>query len=164
MEIEGSCYCGRVRFRAVSHTPYPYMRCYCSMCRKTAGGGGYAINIMAEADTMEVSGEEFVEAHDNWIDDEEHPGKLIKSSGKGYYCRCCGTALWQADPQWPQWIYPFASAIDTPLPQPPELVHIMLDFAAPWVDIPSGKGHRRYRRYPEESIEHWHKRHGLYQP
>lgn len=46
MEIEGSCYCGRVTFNVVSHTPYPYMRCYCSMCRKTAGGG---------ADTLSTS-------------------------------------------------------------------------------------------------------------
>jgi hypothetical protein len=28
-----------------SHTPYPYQRCYCSICRKSAGGGGYAITV-----------------------------------------------------------------------------------------------------------------------
>ena len=64
MEIQGSCYCGQVKFTAVSHTPYPYMRCYCSMCRKTAGGGGYSINIMAQADTFKVEGEEHVAVHD----------------------------------------------------------------------------------------------------
>ena len=62
MEIKGSCYCGRVNFTAVSKTPYPYMRCYCSICRKTAGGGGYAINIMAQADTFKVEGEAHVAA------------------------------------------------------------------------------------------------------
>ena len=162
MQIEGSCYCGRVRFSAVSHTPYPYMRCYCSMCRKTAGGGGYAVNIMAQADTFEVQGNQHVATHINWVDDDSQPGRLTESPGKAYYCRDCGSALWSGDPRWPQWVYPYASAIDTPLPRPPETVHVMLDFAAPWVEIPRGQGHQHFRRYPDESIEDWHKRHGLY--
>jgi len=164
MDIEGSCYCARVKFTALSHTPYPYMRCYCSMCRKTAGGGGYTINIMAEADTLKVEGQEYVAAHENLIDDEAHPGQLKPSPGKGYYCRHCGSALWAADPRWPKWIYPFASAVDTPLPRPPEVFHIMLDFAASWVEVPQGERHRHFARYPDESIEDWHRRHGLYQP
>ena len=49
MLLEGSCRCGAVRFSLDSHTPYPYQRCYCSICRKSAGGGGYAINIMGVA-------------------------------------------------------------------------------------------------------------------
>lgn len=48
MELQGSCRCGGVKFSCLSHTPYPYMRCYCSICRKLAGGGGFAINIMAQ--------------------------------------------------------------------------------------------------------------------
>jgi hypothetical protein len=160
MEIEGSCYCGKVKFKAVSHTPYPFMRCYCSMCRKTAGGGGYGINIMAEADGFGVEGEEHVAAHDNWIDDEEHPGQMKLGPGKNYYCSGCGSALWGADPRWAQWVYPFASAIDTPLPKPPEIMHIMLDFAPPWVRVPAGDGHRHFPRYPDESIEGWRRRQG----
>jgi len=60
--LEGSCHCGAVRFSVESHTPVPYMRCYCSVCRKTAGGGGYAINLMAEAETLIVEGMEHVTA------------------------------------------------------------------------------------------------------
>jgi hypothetical protein len=60
-----------------------------------------------------------------------------------------------------QWIYPFAGAIDSPLP--PEIVHIMLDFKAAWVEVPAGAGHRHFRRYPDQSILEWHRRHGLYQ-
>ena len=45
MRLEGSCRCGAISFSVESHTPYPYQRCYCSICRKSAGGGGYAINI-----------------------------------------------------------------------------------------------------------------------
>jgi len=158
MLIEGSCYCRRVRFSAESSTPYPYMRCYCSICRKTAGGGGYAINIMAQADTFKFEGEEHLAFHQAHVEDEEAPGKMVTSPAKRYFCRHCGSALWVADPRWAQWVYPFASAIDTPLPTPPETVHIMLDFAAPWVEIPKGTGHRQFARYPDEGIAEWHMR------
>ena len=40
MLLRGSCHCGAVAFTLKSTTPYPYMRCYCSICRKTGGGGG----------------------------------------------------------------------------------------------------------------------------
>ena len=42
MRLEGSCRCSAISFSVDSHTPYPYQRCYCSICRKSAGGGGYA--------------------------------------------------------------------------------------------------------------------------
>jgi hypothetical protein len=51
MLLEGSCHCGAIRFQVESETPYPYQACYCSICRKTAGGGGYAINLGADANT-----------------------------------------------------------------------------------------------------------------
>ncbi len=40
MRLDGSCHCGAVHFHVESHTPYPFLRCYCSICRKTDGGGG----------------------------------------------------------------------------------------------------------------------------
>jgi hypothetical protein len=55
MRLEGSCRCGAISFSVDSHTPYPYQRCYCSICRKSAGGGGYAINIMGLADTLKLA-------------------------------------------------------------------------------------------------------------
>ena len=58
MRLEGSCHCGAVRFSLNSRTPVPYMRCYCSICRKTGGGGGYAINLGGDAATLEVAGKE----------------------------------------------------------------------------------------------------------
>ncbi len=43
MLLEGSCHCRAVRFSVRSAHPYPFNLCYCSICRKTAGSGGYAI-------------------------------------------------------------------------------------------------------------------------
>jgi len=39
----------------------------------------------------------------------------------------------------------------------------MLDFAAPRVELPVGPKERHFRRYPDESIEQWHRRHGLFE-
>ena len=68
MLLEGSCHCGVVRFRVESPEPYPFMCCYCSICRKTAGGGGYAINLGALSGTLEVEGEENVSIYRARID------------------------------------------------------------------------------------------------
>ena len=160
MRLEGSCHCGAVHFRVESHTPYPFMRCYCSICRKTAGGGGYAINIMGEAATLSVRGQKDVTVYRARI---KEPGAARRtlSDARRHFCAKCGSALWVSDQRWSEWVYPFASAIDTPLPKPPEEIELMLDYAAPWVHVPSGPSHTHFAEYPEESIADWHKRRGL---
>ncbi|MFQ6024561.1 MAG: GFA family protein [Acidiferrobacterales bacterium] len=162
MLLHGSCHCGAVKFSIQSYTPYPYMCCYCSICRKTAGGGGYAINIMGEADTLQVEGRTQItvyQAHRRAADGTE----TSVSPARRHFCSHCGSALWISDPRWPQWIYPFASAIDTPLPVSKEHVHLMLNFAASWVEIPAGPHDVYFPEYPEETIVDWHKRRSLYE-
>ena len=163
MELQGSCHCGAVCFRINSPTPYPYLVCYCSICRKTAGGGGYAINLGGVSSSLEVEGEENVTAFQARIRNPEDPEEKI-SPARRHFCSRCGSALWVYDQRWPELIHPFASAIDTPLPKTPEKVRIMLEFAAPWCEIPEeGDGsERHFPRYPDESIEDWHRRHDLY--
>jgi hypothetical protein len=163
MQLDGSCHCGACGFRVQSHTPYPFLRCYCSICRKTQGGGGYAINIMGEASTLKVRGMKHVAVYRVRIAEPDTKRKRL-SSARRHFCSRCASALWIADPQWPQWVYPFASAIDTPLPKPPEDVEMMLDYAAPWADIPKGAGHLHFREYPREGIADWHAKRGLTTP
>jgi hypothetical protein len=157
--LEGSCHCGAVRFSVVSHTPQPYMRCYCSICRKTAGGGGYAINLMGEAGTLEVEGREHLGVY-RARGTAADGGR--KSPARRHFCTHCGSALYVADPRWPQWVYPFASAIDTALPAPRDRVHIMLDSKPSWVRVRGGAHDARFPGYPDESIEDWHDNRGLY--
>ncbi len=154
MKLEGSCRCGAVRFSLKAYAPCPYMRCYCSICRKTAGGGGYAINLGARADTLTVEGEDAIAMFHAVIDGEESPGERR-------FCRHCGSALWVSDPRWPELVHPFASAIDTPLPTPPETVHIMLAHAADWAKPERIAGDRYFDGYPDQSLEDWHRTHGL---
>jgi len=160
MRLDGSCHCGAVKFRVDSHTPYPYMRCYCSICRKTQGGGGYAINIMGDAPTLKVRGARHLTVYRARL---AEPGAKRKrlSPARRHFCAKCGSALWAWDPRWPQWVYPFASAIDTPLPKPPAEVEIMLDFAAPWSEVPRGRRHTHFAGYPDEGIADWHRARGL---
>jgi len=133
MRLEGSCRCGAISFSVDSHTPYPYERCYCSICRKSAGGGGYAINIMGLADTLRVKGKRALGVWNAPI--EGHKG-----SADRHYCKRCGTPLWVSDEQWPELVHPFASAIDTELPKAPSTVHLLLRDKASWVEPLSSDG------------------------
>jgi hypothetical protein len=148
MRLKGSCHCGAVRFSLESQTPYPYLHCYCSICRKTAGGGGYAINIMGKADTFKRKG-------------RTQLYRATRGGGERHFCPKCGSALWVWDKRWPEWIYPFASAIDTPLPAPKERQHLLLDSKANWVPVSKGPHEKRFRGYPREAILDWHQKRGL---
>jgi hypothetical protein len=163
MLLEGSCHCGVLKFRVISPSPYPYLACYCSICRKTAGGGGYAINLGALSETLEVEGEENLSVYQARMEAADDPSRTEISPARRNFCRVCGSALWLFDPGWPKLIHPFASAIDTPLPKPPEKVRIMLDYAAPWCEIPRDGNERHFPEFPDESLEEWHRRHGLYE-
>ena len=158
--LEGSCRCGAVHFSVQSHTPVPYQLCYCSICRKTAGGGGFAINLGADNATLKIRGRKSIGVFRAEIRDEG--GHCRKSTGQRNFCKKCGTALWLYDPQWPQLVHHFASAIDTRLPVPPSKVHLMLKFKAPWVKPEVGRGDRKFQKYPSQSLEQWHRRRGLW--
>ena len=65
-------------------------------------------------------------------------------------------------PEYTDWIYPFASAIDTPLPVPPEHTHLMLAHKASWVEIEGGGHDSYFDHYPDTGIADWHRRRGLF--
>lgn len=161
MRLAGSCHCGGVRFSCDSHAPQPYQRCYCTICRKTAGGGGYAVNLSAEAGSMAIEDPEGLRrVYRAALADGE--GRPFTSPGERSFCGRCASALWLWDPRWPDLIHPFASAIDTPLPVPPESTHILLESKAPWVVPQQGPGDRCFDAYPAETIEDWHRSRGLW--
>jgi hypothetical protein len=160
MQLTGSCHCGQIRFRLRSQHPVPYQRCYCSICRKTQGGGGYAINLGGEAATLRVTGRRHLRVYQARIR-PEGAARARRSQAQRHFCGLCGSALWLWDPRWPALIHPFASAIDTPLPAPPETTHMMLAARPRWVRVAAGPRDRRHAAYPRESIAAWHERLGL---
>ncbi len=160
MKLEGSCHCGAVRFRVESAHPYPFMRCYCSICRKTAGAGGYAINLGADNRTLKIKGKKDIGVYRAKMPDEK-TGKTARSSGHRNFCKRCGSALWLWDSAWPDLVHPHASAIDTDLPVPPEHTHMMLGSKASWVKVQAKRKDRKYDDYPYEMLAQWQQRLGL---
>ncbi len=161
MLLKGSCHCRAVRFSVESHTPVPYQLCYCSICRKQQGGGGFVINLGADSATLEIEGKEHLGVYRARIEDDERPHCEV-STGERNFCTKCGAALWLYDPTWPELVHPFASAIDSELPVAPERVHLMLKYKATWVEPDIAAGDRTFELYPEESIADWHRRLGLW--
>ena len=155
MLLEGACHCRAVRFSVRSSEPYPYMYCYCSICRKTAGGGGAAINLSADAGSLETHGEEHLSIYQVTPDGQE------PTPAKRHFCSRCGSALWVWDSRWPELLHPFASAIDTALPKAPERCHIMLDYVPAWVPVPEGGSDPHFSEYPDQSIHDWHQSRSL---
>lgn len=163
MQLEGSCHCGKVKFKLFSRHPYPFNVCYCSICRKTAGGGGYAINLGGDNGTLRVRGRKFVKVYRAMMPGESG-GRAKRSPAERHFCGECGSALWLWDPRWPALIHPFASALDSDLPVAPERTHLMLGSKASWVPLVMGKRDKRFEDYPLEAISEWHQRLGLESP
>lgn len=155
MKLEGSCHCQAVRFTLEAPHPVPYNRCYCSICRKTAGGGGFAINLGARAESLKLTGADDVAIYRARMPDGS------RSAAERHFCRHCGSALYLYDARWPELIHPHASAIDTPLPVPPARVHMMLDGKPGWVEPDIGERDSCFTGYPDMSLEDWHKHHGV---
>jgi len=156
MHIRGSCHCGSVKFSVESIEFLPFMRCYCSICRKTAGTAGYAINIGADNRTLKITGKRNLRIYRAMIDDG---GKRRQSTGQRHFCGICGSALWMWDPTWPELVHPHAGAVDTPLPAPPANVHASLDSKASWVQVEGREGDECYATFPDYSLKEWHERH-----
>lgn len=162
MKLEGSCHCDAVHFSFESDTPYPYNRCYCSICRKTAGSGGYAINIMGYAASLDVTGEDSLSVYRSAQNDRGAYQDDGLSPAKRFFCKKCGSALWVHGSDWPDFIYPFASAIDTLLPNAPETTHLMLRDKAAWVSLNTAQHDAKFQNYPDSGIESWHRERGLF--
>jgi hypothetical protein len=115
---------------------------------------------MGDASTLKVSGAKNVSVYRVRAKNKGSKRGTL-SHARRSFCAKCASALWVWDPQWPESVYPFASAIDTPLPKPKRDIEMMLNYAAPWADVPKGRAHKHYEEYPKESIAGWHKKHGL---
>jgi hypothetical protein len=155
MLLEGSCQCGKVSFSVESDTPYPFMLCYCSICRKTSGA--VTANVMGRRETLRVRGGKHLRCHHAVM---RRPGRRpTRSEGERWFCGECGSHLYVLDDRWSYGVWPNAAALDTELPVPPERVHLMLRFKPDWVPVEPGGD--RYPVYPKLSIAEWHEQHGL---
>jgi hypothetical protein len=104
---------------------------------------------------MKVTGKRDLRIYRAQLPDDDGAG-THPSSARRYFCARCGSALWAWDPTWPELVHPHASAIDTPLPIPPESVHCLIDSKAPWVQVEGQATDPRFEHYPTMSLAQWH--------
>jgi len=109
---------------------------------------------------MQVEGEECLSIYQARVEDANRGGNT-ESPAQRHFCSRCGSALWLWGPRWPELVHPFASAIDTELPVPPQRTHMMLKYAETWIEPDIREGDEAYDVYPEESLLQWHERHSL---
>lgn len=156
-KLTGSCQCGKIAFSLESETPVPFMFCYCSICRKT-GGSAFGCNIMGLRETLRVRGKALLRSYHARI---REPGKATRvSKAERWFCGACGTHLYLSDDRWPTGVWPYASAIDTPLPIPKRPISIMTRFKPAWAPAWLFTHGKNFERYPELSIADWHEREG----
>jgi hypothetical protein len=127
MRLEGSCRCGAISFSVDSHTPYPYQRCYCSICPQERGWRRIRDQYNGPSRHSQSERQSALGVWNAPIDGH-------KGSADRHYCKRCGTPLWVSDKQWPELVHPFASVIDTELPKAPSSVHLLLRDKASWVE------------------------------
>ena len=162
MTLQGSCRCEAVRFTVNSHAPYPYQLCYCSICRKTAGGGGYAINLSAVAATLDVKGRKAIGVYRARYATRmvaiARSARASAISARSARARCGCTT-----PRGPTSLHPFASIIDT---RAAGAAGAHASDAALQAQLGESRRSARsdltFDLYPKQSIEQWHKQHGLW--
>ncbi len=119
--LEGSCHCGRVRYRAVA--PFGEMtNCHCADCRKSHGA--------AFATYIEVPRERF-----SYVQGEGELHSYQAESGlQRYFCRNCGSIIWNGSSNPPEAYWITAGTLDTPIDRKPD-AHIFIRSKVPWYDI-----------------------------
>lgn len=120
------------------------------------------VNLLARAGTLEVDGKEYVRIHRAMICS---PGETTprKSHHQRHFCGECGAHLWAFSDEWPKLLHPVAASVDTTLPEPPSITHIFMRSKPGWLSVDIGPEDKVFDGYPDESIEEWHKRHGMYE-
>jgi hypothetical protein len=148
MKLEGSCHCRAVTYSVNAQSPSPDIYCYCEVCRKTAGSGGFAVYVAADRQTTEVQGREHMRVYQAWF---QPPGAAAArtSTAERAFCEKCGSQLWIWHPEIPDVVYLHASGIDTPLAMPPERLHIMLDSRDSWVPLHAAPQDAQHPGLPE---------------
>ena len=119
--IEGSCLCGKVRYRA-EKVAAPMVHCHCQMCRK-AHGAAYSTILPVE------------KAGFRWTDGEALLAHYESSPGKRrWFCRQCGSQLTSTRDADADSLLLRAGCIDSGYDGRP-VAHGWTDFMAPWYAI-----------------------------
>jgi hypothetical protein len=152
MTAEGSCDCGKVRYRLKSD-PIVVHCCHCRWCQRETGTA-FALNAVIETANVELLG------------DTPERTDLPSQSGKGQIvmrCPACKVVLWSHYAgAGEQAAFVRVGTLANPDACPPD-VHVFTGSKQPWVVIPEGSeqfevfysGKDVVRIYGEESAARW---------
>lgn len=130
---EGSCVCGRVRFRVAG--PLESMsHCHCTDCRKSHGAA-FATYVGVAAERFSVT-----------QGAAEVSGWTTETGTRRNFCRACGSNISCTVAPEPEMIYLAAATFDTPIEIRPGS-HIFVRSRVPWYEIQDGLP--QHREYPE---------------
>jgi hypothetical protein len=122
MTLEGGCSCGAVRYRIASEPMFVHC-CHCLNCQRQTGSA-FVINLLVEADRVEVVGE--TEAAD--VPRDDGGTQRIRR------CAMCKVAILSHYGA-PTISFVRAGTLDTPSAVSPD-VHIFTRSKLPWVTLP----------------------------
>ncbi|MEE9231589.1 MAG: GFA family protein [Acidobacteriota bacterium] len=119
---EGSCHCGRVRYRVTG--PWgPMNHCHCTDCQKVHGAAfATYVQIPRERFTY-LQGEDQLRTHQ------------AEAGTQRSFCRTCGAKITSGSAEEPASLWVAVATLDTPLDQKLECDHIFVRSKAPWYDI-----------------------------
>ena len=121
--MTGGCSCGAVRYRLASE-PLVVHCCHCLNCQRLTGGA-FVINLLIEADRVEVTA------------GEPRPVDVPRDDGSSqriYRCISCGVAVF-SEYGWPELRFVRGGTLDEPSAVTPD-VHIFTRSKLPWVALP----------------------------
>ena len=123
-DLEGGCACGAVRYRLTSE-PLFVNCCHCLNCQRQTGGA-FVINLLVEADRVEV-----LTGRPEPVDAPRDDG----TTQRIYRCPSCQIAVF-SEYGWPELRFVRAGTLDDPSAVTPD-AHIFTRTKVPWVMLPA---------------------------
>jgi len=123
--LEGGCSCGAVRYRLTSDPLFVHC-CHCLNCQRQTGSA-FAINVLIEADRVELTA------------GEPRLVEVLRDDGSTqavFRCPECQIALY-SHYSYPVVAFVRAGTLDEPASVAPD-VHIFTRSKQPWVTLPEG--------------------------
>jgi len=120
-QVQGSCFCGTVRFTIELPTLF-CGHCHCSMCRRSHGAGYVTwIGVPYERFTLRAGADRLVR-----FQSSDH--------GARSFCGICGSSLLCESSRHPDHLDIVLANLDGPIDRLPEM-HVYFSDRAPWVQV-----------------------------
>ena len=119
--ITGSCFCKTVRYRIKSAISMA-VNCHCNNCKKITGGAFASLAVVREKHLEITSGEESLATYQ------------LSENLKKYFCRHCGTPIFNRNSRYPGRCMMALGSLDNPATVAPS-VNVHCENRLAWVNL-----------------------------